>query len=103
MGGTSGEADGSEEVDILAVFLNSYRVWVGVQKWLYWELLVRLTPHLDTVYLRVCPTTRCIVFVAMMSWVHMGVHNVSGVLFWPEKAPKQGKVPPGVCRCTPRV
>ena len=24
-----------------------------------WELLVRLTPDLDTVYLGVCPTTRC--------------------------------------------
>ena len=27
MGGTSGEADESEEVDILAVCLNSYRGW----------------------------------------------------------------------------
>ena len=27
MGGTSGEADGSEEVDILAVCLNSYKGW----------------------------------------------------------------------------
>ena len=27
MGGTSGEADGSEEVDILAACLNSYRGW----------------------------------------------------------------------------
>ena len=34
MGGTSGEADVSEEVDILAVCLNSYRfgVWGGGTK-----------------------------------------------------------------------
>ena len=27
MGGISGEADGSEEVDILAMCLNTYKVW----------------------------------------------------------------------------
>ena len=56
MGGTSGEADGSEEEDILAVCLNSYRGG-GTKMDVSRELLVRLTPLLDTVYLRVCPTT----------------------------------------------
>ena len=32
MGGTSGEGDGSEEVDILAVCLNSYRFGGGGTK-----------------------------------------------------------------------
>ena len=57
MGGTSGEADGSEEVDILAVWLNSYRGG-GTKMAVSQEPLVQLTPNLDTVYLRVCPTTR---------------------------------------------
>ena len=35
MGGTSGEADISEEVDILAVCLTATGLGVGVQKWLY--------------------------------------------------------------------
>ena len=39
MGGTSGEADGSEEVDILAVCLNSYRGW-GTKMAVSWELWV---------------------------------------------------------------
>ena len=57
MGGTSGEADGSEEVDILAVCLNSYRGG-GTKMAISWEPLVRLTPNLDTVYLKVCCITR---------------------------------------------
>ena len=39
MGGISGEADGSEEVDILAVFLNSYRGG-GTKMAVSWELFV---------------------------------------------------------------
>ena len=55
MGGISGEADRSEEVDILAVCLNSYRV--GVTKMaVSREPMVQLTPNLDTIYPRVCPT-----------------------------------------------
>ena len=33
-----------------------------------WEPLVQFTSEFDTMYLGVCPTTRCIVFMAMMSW-----------------------------------
>ena len=59
MGGTSGEADGTEEVDILAVCLNSYRVGGGGTKMaVSQEPLVGFTPILDTIYLKVCPTTR---------------------------------------------
>ena len=47
------------------------------------ELLVQFTSFLDTIYLRVCPTTRCIIFAAMMSWGCAWVHEMyQGYIFW---------------------
>ena len=86
MGGTSGEADVSEEVDILAVCLNSYRfgVWGGGTKMaVSQEPLVRLTPNLDTVYLRVCPTTREHHFCGDdVTGVHRVHKTYPGCIFW---------------------
>ena len=58
-----------------------------------WELLVQLTPDLDTVYLRVCPTTRWHHFHDNESWGAYGcVKCIVGVFL----AEKQGKIQPGV-------
>ena len=53
--------------------LNSYRfgVWGASTKMaVSWEPLIQLTLNLDTVYLRVCPTTR---------WCHFCGDDVTGV------------------------
>ena len=98
MGGTSGEADGSEEVDILAVCMISYRVGGGGTKMaVSWEPLVQLTPNLDTVYLGMCPTTRwCHFHGNDIIGVWTGVQNVPRMHFLAEK---QRKIQPGWLSC----
>ena len=48
MGGISGEADKLEEVDILAVSVNSY-MGGDTKMAVSWEPLVQLTPNVDKV------------------------------------------------------
>ena len=115
MGGTSDEANGSEEVEILAVCLNSHRGG-GTKMAVFREPLIQLTPNLDTVYLRVCPTTRWCCFHSNYVTGCIRVHEMhlgcfSGLkstknkerysLEWvdvlPECYPKCPEVFPGVC------
>ena len=103
MGGTSGEADGSEEVDILAVCLNSYRGG-GTKN----GCILRTVGLINTKFGYSIPEGMPYHYVVSIlqqgnHGVHMGAWNSSSMLLWLKKHQKQGKIQPGVCRSTPRV